>query len=592
MKFKNTYLLLFVFLLLNSFCFGFSNQNPKTDSISSYVEKRQYEKALNYANTNLAISFKNKKYQDYFDIITAKANIYFKLKDNDKTFQVLFDALHIAEKQQLIHYRIVILREIAKKYSLLVNIAKTRKYISIGRKLAMANKDEYLTHDFNQLSYKINNDEAIPNPDSCLYYLKKLERYSRKLNTANQLYLIQNNYFAYYTLINKPDLAKKYLDSALIYATKNKHKEYLATVYSNLAYYYLIVEKDYKKGEQEYLKQLQLYPNDSTSSEVLSTYYNITYAYEKLNDYKKANMYLNKYIDGTSAKYSEKTNADIKDLETKYRIERVESEYKTKQQLLEAKQSKNKKMFFVFIALLILCVILFYFYFQNTKLKQKNKLQDLESQVQQNIINATIDGQENERKKIASVLHDNISALLSSAGLQLSAFVATHQPPSEEIIKTRTILKEAHDKVRDLSHELLPTLLAKFGLFYALQDLCEKNSNSLIQFEYISKVPQRTHFHEDYEMKIYFIITELLNNILKHSQATKSIVMVEVISNRLLLTIEDNGIGFDAKSKSLDGFGLTQIRARIASMNGNLNINSKPETGTIITIKVPVPNTN
>src|SRR5690606_17105163 len=137
------------------------------------------------------------------------------------------------------------------------------------------------------------------------------------------------------------------------------------------------------------------------------------------------------------ATFNEQTSRAIRDLEVRYQINKVEDEYLQKQKELEENQSKNKKIFAVFIALLILSLILFYFFHQNSKLKQNNKLKDIESQLQQNIINATIDGQENERKKIAAVLHDNISAMLSSAGLQLSAFVAGNPAPSEEIAKTR-----------------------------------------------------------------------------------------------------------------------------------------------------------
>jgi signal transduction histidine kinase len=79
--------------------------------------------------------------------------------------------------------------------------------------------------------------------------------------------------------------------------------------------------------------------------------------------------------------------------------------------------------------------------------------------------------------------------LLSSAGLHLNAFTSTHKTDADEITKTKSILKEAHDQIRDLSHELMPTLLSRFGLFYALEDLCEKNSNSVLQFKCTMIVP-------------------------------------------------------------------------------------------------------
>jgi signal transduction histidine kinase len=249
----------------------------------------------------------------------------------------------------------------------------------------------------------------------------------------------------------------------------------------------------------------------------------------------------------------------------------------------------NKKIVVVVFSLFIASIILFYFFFQNSRLKQKNRLNSIRSKIQQNVINASVTGQEMERKKIATFLHDNISALLSSAGLHLNVFTLKNLTPCEEISKTIAILEEAHDKVRDLSHELLPSLLARFGLFYALQDLCEKNSNSSISFEYKSTIDTKKRYPEEFEMKIYFIITELLNNIIKHSKAAVAKVIIEEYGNVIQVQVHDNGKGFDTnKFNIIEGFGLNQIRARIYAMKGDLTVNSKIESGTIIAFEVPV----
>ncbi len=190
-------------------------------------------------------------------------------------------------------------------------------------------------------------------------------------------------------------------------------------------------------------------------------------------------------------------------------------------------------------------------------------------------------------------MHDNISAKLSSAGLHLFAFSATKNIEAEEITKARLILKDVHDEIRNLSHELLPTLLAKFGLFYAIQDLCEKNSNAITKFEYSSNVDLTKRYNEDYETKIYFIITELFNNIVKHSQANKVKIALLEEKEELIITIEDNGVGFATnRFKKNEGFGLTQIRARISNMKGNITINSSPNSGTFVHIKLPIKEKN
>lgn len=310
------------------------------------------------------------------------------------------------------------------------------------------------------------------------------------------------------------------------------------------------------------------------------------YAYQNLDRYNALTAELN---------YNEKqkkinvAGINLQIDEYKREIDNIETKYKSKEQLLLERQLKNKRISILIITALLLIIILFYFFFQNTKLKQKNKLKNIQSKVQQNIINASIDGQEMERKKIASFLHDNISALLSSAGLHLSVFTSLNKIESDEIAKTKAILNDAHEKVRDLSHQLLPSLLARFGLFYALKDLCEKNSNASIHFEYESDISTKTRYQEEFEMKMYFMITELLNNIMKHSQASEA--HLSLIENRteLIVNVTDNGTGFNTTDISaIEGFGLNRIKARIKRLKGQLIIKSVPEKGTTITIITPI----
>jgi signal transduction histidine kinase len=190
-----------------------------------------------------------------------------------------------------------------------------------------------------------------------------------------------------------------------------------------------------------------------------------------------------------------------------------------------------------------------------------------------------------ERKKIAYFLHDNISALLSTAGIHLSILKSKSEQKEEELTKTIALLNEAHDKVRDLSHDLIPALLVRFGLFYAIEDVCEKNSNSKLKVDYESQV--------EFEIKIFFIISELINNIIKHSNASIAKVIIDQNGNILTIKVFDNGKGFDSNQfNTLEGFGINQIKSRINAMKGKITIDSKLDMGTIITIEVPIPSEN
>ncbi|RTY82193.1 two-component sensor histidine kinase [Flavobacterium sp. ZB4P23] len=428
-----------------------------------------------------------------------------------------------------------------------------------------------------------------------IYYYKKSLHYSTKTKDSAQIIFTKLNltwaYFdndryqeglPYLNYINKHH--KKHGDESTIVALNMLNGMYHShTNNTKKAHYFFqkAIEKGIKGTEKsdlsyshlEFSKFLLKNNDYKNAYKNLVRYNTIT---EELNDQEKHNK-------------ANVAGINLEIDEYKREIDKIETEYKTKQLFLLQEQSRNKKIVIVLIAVLLLFFILFYFYSQNTQLKQKNKLKDLQSKVQENMINASINGQELERKKIAAFLHDNISALLSSAGLHLHAYTSKNQYSAQEIIKTKAILEEAHDQVRDLSHELMPSLLARFGLFDALDDLCEKNSNSILYFEYASSVDRKTRYDEDFEIKIYFIIMELLNNTIKHSQATRSELSIHEDNDFLNVNVMDNGQGFDSsKFHILEGFGINQIKARINNLKGTIVINSKIGFGTTIKIIVPI----
>ena len=569
---------------------GFSGKllATETDSIDIYINKNDNLKALRFAITQSKFLFENEMYQDFCQNKIKQSKIYLRLNDSKKSISILYNTLKIAEQKGLKFEQVLLLNEIAKNFELAQNKTKAIEYFKKGEKLSLTLPNDTLKAFIRQglFSVYIKNNQT----DKAKIYMNQIMETLSKKGDSDQKHRAYSNYSNYFFSVKDFEKGKRYLDTALIFAQVNKKNKYLNTCYSNLGYYHMVVEKDFKKGEEQYLKMLALNEGDPYSLNNADCYLNLSYAYEQMDDFKKANECLNNYIEYTALISKNKMNTNLREAEFKYAVDNVEQEFQQKQIALEQIQSKKQKIYIVIIALLIVIAILFYFFNQNNRLKEKNKLKDFQSKIQQKIINATIDGQENERKKIASVLHDSVSAQLSSAGLHLSAFSAMTGTNSEEIAKTRAIIKSAHDQVRDLSHELLPTLLAKFGLLYALQDICEKNSNSLITFEYQSDIPIRKRYNEEFEMKMYFIICELINNVVKHSEASEAQLQLIENENTLAISLNDNGKGFDSKkSRRMEGFGLTQIRARIANMDGKFIVVSKPSHGTKISINIPIP---
>ena len=279
----------------------------------------------------------------------------------------------------------------------------------------------------------------------------------------------------------------------------------------------------------------------------------------------------------------------------KEKVNLVETQIKLKQQ-----EEKKTAWFFGILSFLVIISsgVIIYNYklrqgnlrlkFEQTKFEQKSKLDKLKAESQARILNATLDGKEDERKQIAETLHDSVSSLLSSANLHLQASKTQFNGNTPiEIDKTQKIIIEASQTIRDLSHTLVSSVLLKFGLKYAIKDMAEKYSNSKIEIN--TNIKNIRRYHQSFEIKVNNIIQELVNNILKHSNATEATVEVEEKDGILFVKIQDNGDGFDKKEiPKKDGLGINQIDARIQIMKGKFSIYSDTKSGTRIKIELPI----
>lgn len=328
-----------------------------------------------------------------------------------------------------------------------------------------------------------------------------------------------------------------------------------------------------------------------------SSFINIAYAYSALENYEKAFEYQDKFFSLNDSLNQELKYKEIAEIESKYNVA-------TKEKEAEIEKTKRLKAEYLSIGLglaILLLLLGTYSLYKVYKLNKKNyklqinqkqlihksKIEKLKSDSQSKILVATLDGGLEERKKIATVLHDNVSALLSAANLHLYASKKQlKENVPIEIDKTQKIIVEASEKIRDLSHKLISSVLLKFGLSMAVQDLCEKSSNSTIQLKSDSKNIGR--FDQNFEIKMFNIINELVNNMLKHSSANNGVIKLEQLNGQLQVVVFDNGKGFDINEiEERSGIGLRQVDARINALNGLINI-TPTDFGTRIFISVPI----
>ena len=198
------------------------------------------------------------------------------------------------------------------------------------------------------------------------------------------------------------------------------------------------------------------------------------------------------------------------------------------------------------------------------------------------ITNAVLAAQENEKEYIGRELHDNVNQILASSRLYLG--LAAVKGGSEDIRSADNLLNKAIEEIRVLSHSLIPPSFQKINLLESIDQVLHiYETGTPIQFSKHYHHVNSRFLQEKVQLTIYRAVQEQLNNILKHASATQVIIDIHQTTDELLLTISDNGNGFDTNKKHL-GIGLMNIQTRAGLCNGQMEIESAPGMG--CTLKV------
>jgi len=490
------------------------------------------------------------------------------------------------------------------------NFKSALEYYNTAKRLSIKSKDSLATANsiFNIGSmqifeYSITSYDAgdvnvgIDKRDLALKNFDYLiEEFKNVKNTELIFAKTYANLTGIYSFTEEFDKAEKSAHKAIEYFNVLKDTLSIIGVQNNLGVSQ-IYRKEYDKAEKNFIEALPLL-KDTTNLKILdykiSNLNNLSQIYAFKGNHEEALVKLEESFILKNILNKKKSNKAIAEIEEKYSQEKAIAN--------EVKKRGKMTLWFSILAIVFLAVITFgYVLYRNSKLKSRNlalilikkelektnQIEKLQNETQSQVLNATLDARVTERKYIAQVLHDSVSSLLSSASMHLQVIKKKSNNDIEEIDKSRHIIREASDKVRDLSHKLISAILLKFGLVTATQDLCEKYSNSDLAFELKSKgeVPR---FNQDFEIKLHNIIQEITNNIIKHSGATNATIAINYINDIIAIDIEDNGVGFDIKNiKSKNGVGLNLIKSRIKTLKGKFDISSTKKAGTKIHIEVP-----
>jgi two-component system NarL family sensor kinase len=235
-------------------------------------------------------------------------------------------------------------------------------------------------------------------------------------------------------------------------------------------------------------------------------------------------------------------------------------------------------------------IILFVVFYQKKMIEEQLKRQELELNFQQKMMEATLESEENERRRLAGDLHDSVGGMLSTIRVGLTT-ISKKLPDPQLIEQSKQMLDETLSTVRRISLDLMPSTLEKFGLVPALREICDRfQATALTPINFLERGEIRI-IEARRALKIFRIVQELVNNAIKHAQASMINVTVSG-EEQLKITVEDDGIGFDPKVKPVNsqngsGLGLYNMENRTRLLNARLEFDAQVTKGSKITLIVP-----
>ncbi|RYY37189.1 MAG: hypothetical protein EOP46_03620 [Sphingobacteriaceae bacterium] len=220
---------------------------------------------------------------------------------------------------------------------------------------------------------------------------------------------------------------------------------------------------------------------------------------------------------------------------------------------------------------------------QNKLLRQRQALQKAELVHQKELLNAVIESQEAERKRVGRDLHDGVGTALSSLRLiiDMSKPAVNDGAHREFILSTKQIIDKVIKDVRAISHNLSPTTLTYYGLTSAIEEHCNiiNQSGKLNAYLVDNSEEAVKQLGLSVATAFYRVLEELLNNTIKHAQATKTSIIFTQNGDILGIEYKDNGKGMELNNTVPTGMGMQNIESRLNNINAKYNIVTAPGLG-------------
>ena len=456
-----------------------------------------------------------------------------------------------------------------------------------------------------KLYEELGNDEGVARNlnNIGVAYDNRHDYYNAMINQVKALQL-------YKKLKNQNGIAHTYGYIGQMYlrlATDSTKKEGEGAAGINLAAYGIAMPRtktDKLREATRYLTTAVAMSKQINSLDFLQVFsQNLSDAQNMLGNYKEALASYKQYVLYKDSVFNNENNKKITGLEHARELDLKESKIKILEQGNRLKDLRAEKEMLamriliggiVMVVIMAAGVIMYYVRRQRAeKMLANEKMNTLMKEQELRSVSNMLEVQEQERRRIASDLHDRLGSMLSTVKLYFNAVEeevdTLEQQNRDQYLKATSLLDDACDEVRKISHDLVSGELVKFGLVSAisqLKDTIEDTGKLKINLFVFG---MEARLDSAIEIALYRVIQELMNNILKHAKAGEVTIQLNNVENNLNIVVEDNGVGFDAEqAQAKDGMGMRNMETRVKKLKGTISLDSGKGRGTTTIIDIPV----
>lgn len=423
--------------------------------------------------------------------------------------------------------------------------------------------------------------------DSSKFYLEEAERLLNRTNGnwAERSYLYAIMGELVYRHLHKKAEGKRCFDLALKYGYMSGDTIKMAFANIKMGMYYN-TENDCKQSLLYTQRAFDLYNAIKLTEGIMYARQMLAFAYAGCGDAWKVYMGMQELKYMRDSIFRDETAKKTAEYRTLYETEKKERENLQLQKDNALKKREVQLVLISSVSGFLILIAVFLLIYNRYKQKKKTEMDERIAIQQKLRFKAVLEAEEKERVRIARELHDSLGQMLSAAKMNVSA-MDSHSTEDEKLMNNaKKLIDDSVKEVRSISHNLMPAGLTEKGIVFALNELANKiNDTGLLHIELMINSSEK-RLDTSVEIAVYRIVQEVVNNMIKHSKANKVEVLLDYNSDKIYLSIKDNGVGFDtAAIENSSGIGWKNIFSRVYMMNGDVQVNSQPGRGTLVNIE-------